>query len=122
MRYAEVQMGTRDGVQCTCSTSMAILEMIAALRPLDPGRSFDTGDTMSERGDGGECSPTLKARVLREIRAEMGGMFATRSWTDNMPLPASSSARKLIDDTLLSKSATVSSSAFSESAKSATSA
>jgi hypothetical protein len=49
-------------------------------------------------------------------------MFATRSWTDKIPLPASSSARKLIDDILLSKSATVSSSTDSESAKSATSA
>jgi hypothetical protein len=49
-------------------------------------------------------------------------MFVTRSLTDKMPLLASSSARKLIDDILLRKSATVSSSAVPESAKSATSA
>jgi len=54
MRYAEVRMGESDGVPCTCSTSMAILEMTAALRPLGPGRSFDTGDARSDRGDGGE--------------------------------------------------------------------
>lgn len=49
-------------------------------------------------------------------------MFATRSLTDKRPLTDSSSARRLIDEILLSNSATTSSSADPEIAKSATSA
>jgi hypothetical protein len=45
-----------------------------------------------------------------------------RSRTDSMPLPASSSARRLREDTLLSNSTRASSSAVPETAKSAMSA
>jgi len=107
---------------CTCSSSICMLAATAALRALPTGTSCAAAvgsrcccSCASAAGDGGECSPTLNTRALRELRADIGGMLATRSLTDSKPLPASSSARALITPKRLNSCATASSAAASSS-------